>query len=134
MCFVATVSDIRRDNARLLARECGGLAAFARRIDRADPYVSQVIGATPQRGIGHAMARHIEQAFGKPEGWLDAPHDDTVPLTDTGVAFGRWFESLTPAERDKLVRMVPLVLDKAVPDDVVEQKMPVTKRAGIEND
>ena len=105
MCFVATVSDIRRDNARLLARECGGLAAFARRIDRADPYVSQVIGATPQRG-----------------------------LTDTGVAFGRWFESLTPAERYKLVRMVPLVLDKAVPDDVVEQKMPVTKRADIEND
>lgn len=134
MLCVATVSDVRRENARLLAKEVGGLAAFARRIGRADPYVSQVIGANPQRGIGHAMARHIEAAFGKPQGWLDAQHDESEPLSDTTVAFARWYQGLPQAERDKLLAVAPIVTGRAVPDEVVERLMPVTKRADHPND
>lgn len=134
MFCVATVSEVRRDNARLLAKEAGGLAAFARRIERADPYVSQMIGSNPQRGIGHAMARHIEAVFGKPAGWLDAQHDESEQLSDTTVAFARWYQSLPEADRAKLLAVAPIVTGRAVPDDVVERRMPVTKRADQPND
>jgi hypothetical protein len=135
MLVVATVSDVRRENARQLARECGGLSAFAKRIGRADPYVSQLIGVTPQRGIGHAMAKHIEEAFGKPPGWLDAIHDDAaIALSETTIAFARWYQSLAPDERTKLLQVAPIVTGHAVPDDVVEARMPITKRAESTND
>jgi hypothetical protein len=134
MFAVATVSEIRRDNARALARRAGGLAAFAKRIERGDPYVSQLIGTTPQRGIGHAMARHIEARFELSPGWLDAAHDDQEPLTDSSVAFARWYQSLAPAERAKLRGIAAIALGKAVPDEVVEDRMPITKRVDHNND
>jgi hypothetical protein len=127
MFCVATVSDVRRDNARLLAKQAGGLAAFAKKIGRADPYVSQLIGKNPQRGIGHAMARYIEECFSLEPGWLDAQHDDEEPLSDSTVAFARWYQKLAPDEREKLRGIAALALGKAVPDEVVEQRMPVTK-------
>lgn len=133
MFCVATVSEIRRDNARLLAKAAGGLAAFAKRIDRPDPQVSQLIGKNPQRGIGHAMARHIEECFDKPPGWLDAQHDDAEPLTDSTVAFARWYQSLTTDEQAKLRGIAAIALGKAVPDEIVEERMPVTKRADTPN-
>jgi hypothetical protein len=134
MLDVSNVSEIRRDNARALAAECGGMAAFARRIGRADPYISQLIGTNPQRGIGHAMARHIEKVFEKPPGWMDSRHEEGQdPLTDTTILFARWYQSLPAEARDKLIQVAPIVTGSAVPDAVVEARMPATARADMKS-
>lgn len=68
------ISDIRRINARALAKDVHGQAEFARRTGMPDSQVSQLIGENPTKNIGNKIARRIEEAFGKHEGWLDTPH------------------------------------------------------------
>lgn len=75
-------SDIRRQNARNLAEDIGGSAELARRISMSDSQVSQLIGENPVKNIGQIIARRIEEAFNKPEGWLDIPHDYVAPASD----------------------------------------------------
>ena len=65
-------------NARRLMEEAGGPGAFARRIERDTSYVSQIIGPNPRKGIGDKLARAIETAFRKPEGWLDVTHESSA--------------------------------------------------------
>ena len=134
MIDVATNADIRRENAKLLAGAVGGSREFARLLGREETQVSQIIGKNPQRQIGPKLARLIEQKFGKPEGWLDVPHDEQEPLQEPAVAFARWFQSLPEDARAKLVQVAPIVTGYAVPDQVVEQRMPVTRRAEANND
>ena len=134
MIDVATNADIRRENAKALADQVGGSRVFARMLSREETQVSQIIGRNPQRQIGPKLARLIEQAFGKPEGWLDVPHDELEPLAEPSVAFARWFQGLPPEARSKLVQIAPIVTGYAVPDQVVEQRMPVTRKAESPND
>lgn len=67
-----TVSEIRRENARALAKD--GPAEFARKIDSTTQQVNQTIGPNPTRNIGNTIARRIEVAHGLPTGWLDVEH------------------------------------------------------------
>lgn len=69
----------RRENARGLAKDCGGQVQFADRIHRQPNQVNHIIGANPIKNIGKRLARHIEKCFGKPEGWLDRNHLKTEP-------------------------------------------------------
>lgn len=69
-----SLQDRRRDNARLLARENDGLAGFARTIERSQAYVSKIIGKNPSAAIGDKAARHIEEMYRVPVGWLDEVH------------------------------------------------------------
>lgn len=73
-----TSESIRRENARALAKAIGGNAAFSDKIDRSTTQVSRFMGKRPTTEIGPKMARHIEQCFGKPEGWLDVDRDSTT--------------------------------------------------------
>lgn len=75
-----TREETRRSNAKRLAEEAGGLAAFGKKLEMSDSQVSQIIGKTPKKNIGNLIARRIEVAFGKAEGWLDVDHQrDKVP-------------------------------------------------------
>lgn len=65
------VTEIRLWNARLLADRAGGVVAFALQIGRDKSLVSQWLGTTPSKGIGHRSAAIIESAAGQPRGWLD---------------------------------------------------------------
>lgn len=65
------ISDIRRANVRALITQLGGQAEFGRRIDMSDSQVSQLVGEKHTKNIGNIIARRIEKALGKPEGWLD---------------------------------------------------------------
>jgi hypothetical protein len=70
-----TCKEIRYENARTLAVE--GPAEFARRLGDASgkpmsgQQANQIIGPNANRGIGDDVARRIEKAYGKEEGWLD---------------------------------------------------------------
>ncbi|MGH8736253.1 MAG: LexA family protein [Burkholderiales bacterium] len=59
---------------RELIRKAGGPADAARKLDMDDSQLSQIAGKHPSRNIGTTLARRIERAFRKPEGWLDMPH------------------------------------------------------------
>lgn len=76
-CFkflIVKNEDIRRENARLLMKEAGGNESFAMKIGKDPAYTSQLVGKNPRRNIGVTMARHIEECFARPSGWLDTPH------------------------------------------------------------
>ncbi|QXC99350.1 LexA family protein [Klebsiella sp. PL-2018] len=72
-----TIQQIRRDNARKLRDGVGGNSFFATMIDREPTQTSRFMGDNPTKGIGDAMARHIEKCFDLPEGWLDSQHQTT---------------------------------------------------------
>jgi hypothetical protein len=69
-----TNSEVRRENARLLATKVGGDAKFAEMMDMDASQVSHIIGKTPVKNIGNIIARRIEDKFALPRGWLDTPH------------------------------------------------------------
>jgi SOS-response transcriptional repressor LexA len=66
-----TIDEIRRENARALAEQAGGNAAFSEIIDRETTQTSRFIGKNHSKNIGDALARHIEECFNKERGWLD---------------------------------------------------------------
>lgn len=74
MALMKEISQIRLENARTLAEQAGGTGEFASRIDREPTQASRFMGKNPSKNIGDRMARHIEEKFGKPRGWLDTDH------------------------------------------------------------
>lgn len=68
------ISEIRLENARALADQVGGTGNFASRIDREPTQASRFMGRNATKNIGDRLARHIEECFGKPRGWLDTDH------------------------------------------------------------
>jgi SOS-response transcriptional repressor LexA len=73
-----TSSSIRLENFRELIKKAGGPAEAARKLDMDDSQLSQIAGKHPSRNIGTSLARRIETAFRKPEGWLDMPHSQML--------------------------------------------------------
>lgn len=75
-----TVGEVRLENLEALVREFGTLDAVATRADSTSVYLSQLRNGTldqktgKARQMGNAMARRLEEACGKPSGWMDAPH------------------------------------------------------------
>lgn len=67
------VKEIRRRNVHHLVKEAGGPTAFGVMVQRDQVQVSQWVAG---KSIGSNLARHIEDAIGRPVGWLDAPHWD----------------------------------------------------------
>lgn len=88
-----TCRQIRYENARALAAD--GPAEFARKISdvsdkpMSNQQVNSIIGPNAVRGIGDDIARRIEKAYEKEEGWLDhewgsnsAINEAISPLSD----------------------------------------------------
>jgi hypothetical protein len=91
-----TINDIRRENARLLAKEIGGDKQFADRMEMDASQVSQIIGKSPVKNIGHIIARRIEAKFQKPEGWLDMAHQESTDVTSLGSSSGIHYREENP--------------------------------------
>lgn len=73
--FLMLFKQFRDANATL--PDHGMLKLFGHYLDLSDRYLSHVKNG--RKPIGHATARQIEKATGKPEGWLDQRHDDLEP-------------------------------------------------------
>lgn len=72
--------SIRYRNTRLLVDQVGGVSSFAEKIGKGQSQTSQFAGTNPIKGIGNKVAREIEEAFGKPHGWLDIPQEGTQTI------------------------------------------------------
>lgn len=74
--------DIRRINLRALLSEytSNGLtkAEFAELLGVTPSQLSQTTSAKPVRNIGDMLARRVEDAFGKPKGWMDSIQSEAV--------------------------------------------------------
>src|SRR5476649_1059219 len=94
-----TSSSIRLANFRALIKKAGGPAEAARQLDMDDSQLSQIAGKQPIRNIGSTLARRIEKAFHRPEGWLDVPHSQLLlpqPRADKNVAPARDLRNEVP--------------------------------------
>jgi len=97
---------IRYQNTRYLVDQIGGVSNFAEKIGKSQSQASQFAGTNPIKGIGNKVAREIEDAFGKPHGWLDILHNYSeethnlysnvsapIPLTDRLVPVISWVQA-----------------------------------------
>lgn len=68
--------SFRTLNIRSLVAAAGGPTEFAEQTGGiwTQAQVSQWISEKNPKGIGHTLARNIEEASGKPHGWLDRQH------------------------------------------------------------
>src|SRR5579871_4503194 len=97
--MATTSSSIRLANLRALIKRAGGPADAARKLNMDDSQLSQIAGKTPIRNIGTALARRIEKAFRRPEGWLDVPHSQLLlpqPRADENIAPARDLRNEVP--------------------------------------
>lgn len=70
------IREIRRRNLALLRQQEGSIRALAERVDTDPNYLSQLLGSAGKHHMGHAMARRLENAFGKQEGWMDRDNSE----------------------------------------------------------
>lgn len=83
--------EIRRINLRALLSEhtSRGLtkAGFADELGVTASQLSQTTSAKPVRNIGDALARRVEAAFGKPNGWMDNVHRFNATISEKSDNF-----------------------------------------------
>lgn len=86
-----TIQEIRRANLRALLEEFvaaagtkrGAASALSKRTQVPAPFISQLLNrrvhsGSKDRGMGDDMARKLEAGVGKPQGWMDESHRDSV--------------------------------------------------------
>jgi hypothetical protein len=79
------IHEIRRQNLQVLLAETDGPTALARQVGMSPSQVSNLIAGARdsrtgnQRGMHAKTARRLEEACGRPRGWLDQDHTGTPP-------------------------------------------------------
>jgi transcriptional regulator with XRE-family HTH domain len=91
MTGLMQIHEIRLMNARNLLKESGlSRADFAEKTGISYNLISQYIGKNPTKNIGDETAIKIEEAFGKPKGYLDqAMLFHLTPITRNQVMLNR---------------------------------------------
>ena len=102
-----TTSDIRRENAKVLASRFTSQAKFADFLDKTPAQINHIIGKNPIRKIGDGLAREIEQRCGMPSGWLDADHStgaaaSAIQSNAHSLAVAEVYESDEPLRHDEI--------------------------------
>lgn len=74
------IQEIRYQNLNtLLQVSNGNQAELARKVGTNSAYINQIINKTllpsgKTRGVGEQLARKLEKAYQRPDGWMDTPH------------------------------------------------------------
>ena len=108
MIGVKTISEIRLENLLTLIDEMGSAEALAEAAGTSAVYLSQVKNKSPDsktgkpRQIGDPMARRLEAAGKKPEGWMDNVHSWPAQVQTVMAAM----EHMTPWQLDQTVKIV----------------------------
>lgn len=105
------IKAIRRKNMLALVAQHGTMDKLAELVGTSPSVLSQIkIGA---RNMGHDLARRFEANLKKPDGWMDAPHNDKVveePLALYSVPASMQsriltvFDWLTPEQQDEALK------------------------------
>lgn len=76
--YEARMMNTRKLVSTLSSSERKGQAVLAEKLCLPISYVSHVIGLNPKKRIDETTAREIEDAFQKPDFWLDQFHEDDL--------------------------------------------------------
>ncbi len=92
---------IRLQNLERLINEAGSAVELARLVGTSSSYISQVRRQMPTqkgtpRAVGEDLAAKLEHGMGKPEGWMDEPHEPMLASQETNAHAGHDFRSLHP--------------------------------------
>lgn len=107
-----TIYDIRYDNLHRLMQAAGGTnAKLAAVLGKTHRFTHTYVRENNPKNIGTALARFIEQALDKPEGWMDSTHAITSPqLLETlryiDNELWAYYEIATPDEKMALISLV----------------------------
>lgn len=117
-----TVEEVRRIRLKMLINEVGGTAADLNRatgkIDRDSTYsqiLNQSLGSKTKKPkqMGSPLARALEDALGKPTGWMDTDPD----LSDDAWPFQHIQKSaLLALDRPELIRLEAAI--RAIADEL----------------
>ena len=105
-------TEIRRENARMLAAQYGGLTKLGEKLGRSDSQISQIIGERPIRGIGGRLARTIEKKLGLPDGWMDVQHTEArengsaADLSKKALAIAKEWQELNKINKEIIVMTI----------------------------
>ncbi|MCV6604410.1 MAG: helix-turn-helix transcriptional regulator [Porticoccaceae bacterium] len=113
-----TVQIIRYRNLQLLLQACSGNQAELARTAGTNPaYISQILNRSRMpsgkvRSVGERLARKLERAFGKPEGWMDSEESSGVaePRASYDVAEAR-LRPLLDVARQLTPEQLPVAID-----------------------
>jgi len=97
------IREVRRQNLILLREQEGSVRSLADRVDTDPNYLSQILGG--HGNMGHNMARRLELAFSKQQGWMDLPHDSGQP-DDESIEIASLINLLPPTQRDSIKSLV----------------------------
>ena len=75
--------QVRLNNLEILIAEAGSATRVAQLAGTSESYLSQVrrrmlTQSGNPRGLGNELTAKLEKGLGKPEGWMDVPHDRVV--------------------------------------------------------
>ncbi|WP_024905454.1 hypothetical protein [Robbsia andropogonis] len=68
------IYEIRLQNLRALAAECGGRPALAEFMGMSYQLLNNYLGKNPTKKIGDKTARRAEVVCGREHGWMDVQH------------------------------------------------------------
>lgn len=106
----------RKAKLDLLVQEVGGATALAALVETPKSHISALQAGN--RGIGDELAAKMELATGKAAGWMDAPDDMPVALTDDALAFAVMYDRLGPHEQRRLHLLYQVARDGVNPSNI----------------
>lgn len=124
------IDEIRRDNLRLLETECGSPTAAAKMLDMSlAQYANLRDGARDsqtgkKRGMRKDTARRIEEAAGKPRGWLDIDHERNSPSPKAGSRAPAGWERLDAGGRAQVEAFIKGLLARPPHPDPEDDDRP----------
>lgn len=89
------IEEIRRANLSKLVEDSATIAALANAAEISESYISTILSGA--RNAGSRIARKLERATGRPEGWMDIDHTNRRVIEYTPPR-------LTPDETELLFR------------------------------
>lgn len=108
--------EIRVGNLRILIKEFKTIVGVSDKTGISPAYLSQILNATKTgknqapRAMGEVTARKLEKACGKPEGWMDLPHDTMIGEDVTVRAMMDIYHTLN--ERSKIALLQQSIILK----------------------
>lgn len=115
------IREIRRKNLVALRHEKGTLRALADLIETDPNYLSQLLSNKRIQHVGHGLARRLEMAMHKPEGWMDQPHWDQGSVEHDAAEIALLIRGWTPEQRASLKEFIKSFNEGRTADRVHEE-------------
>ncbi len=118
--------QVRLNNLEILIAEAGSATKVAQLAGTSESYLSQVrrkmlTQSGNPRGLGNELAEKLEKGLGKPEGWMDEPHEVVYKTADTHRRVRAGNRIVYAGEQTVAVELSgqdrPLEIDKSVDAD-----------------